>query len=115
MIVLAASVLASAPAATQELAEDTRKDMWCGLAFTLVAEGAPGDATDEQKALAARFAEGGAMLTDRARATMLENGTSDESLEAYIAEQRTEIADAVDRGLRTPAYSFEDCMMLLPM
>lgn len=102
-------------AAGQEMAEDVAKDLWCGLAFSHVAADAPGDATEEQKALAARFAEGGKMLTDRARAALLESGYSDEALEAHIDGLSAEVIAAVDRASSAPAYSFEECAALISL
>lgn len=107
--------LAAAPALSQEMADATRMDLWCGLALTLVAEGAPGDATEEQKALAARFAEGGLMLTDRAKALLLESGFSDDQLAAQVETMGADADAAVNRADTEPAYSFEECAALLPL
>jgi hypothetical protein len=103
-----------APARAQEMPETVHRDLWCGLALTLLAEDAPADATDEQRALAARFAEGGTMLTDRARAALLETGLSDDALDRRTEQMREAVADAVNRATAEPAYSFEECAALLP-
>ena len=116
---LAAAALVAVSAAggvslAQEIPEETQKDLWCGLAFTHVATDAPGDATEEQKALAERFAEGGKVLTDRARAVLLESGYSDEALEKHIETLTAEVVEAVDRAAAEPTYSYEECAALLP-
>lgn len=100
--------------AAQEVPEDTERDLWCGLAFEIIAEQAPGDSTPEQKALAASYAEGGAMLTERARGVYLENGTTEERLEELIARLRTEIDRQVNATSAEPAHSYEECRVLLP-
>ena len=58
-LALAAVLLANAPALAQDVPEAVRKDLWCGIAFTIIAREAPGDASAEQKALATRFEDGG--------------------------------------------------------
>ena len=79
-----ALLMPAAAALAQELPPAAQKDLWCGLAFSIIAEEAPGDATPEQRALAERYAEGGAMLTDRARAVYLESGYGEDRLAAHI-------------------------------
>jgi hypothetical protein len=90
-------------------------DLWCGLALTHVAAQAPGDASEEQQALAARFAEGGAMLTDRARASLIENGYSDGQLETLVEDLRTDVGIQVESADIEDEFSFEECQALLPI
>jgi hypothetical protein len=107
-------VLLAGPAFAQSVPEATEMDLWCGLAFTIVAAGAPADATDEQKAVIERFADGGRQLTDRARAILLESGYTEESLNDHLDKLRAKVTAEVDSAEVSATYSFEQCAALLP-
>jgi hypothetical protein len=107
-------LLFSGAAIGQQVPEATEMELWCGLAFTIVAEGAPNDATPEQKALAQRFAEGGQQLIDQARAVYLERGYTEESFAAHIDSLRSQVTTQVDSAAIPAPYSFEECSALLP-
>lgn len=109
-----AALLPATLAHAQSLPSETDRDLWCGLAFTVMAEEAPADASPDQKALAETFAAGGTMLTDRASAILLENGYSDERLAAHLARVRAQVEREVNTTAATPAYSYEECRALLP-
>ena len=109
-----ATLLTATLAHAQTVPGDTGRDLWCGLAFTIMAEEAPADASPDQKALAESFAAGGAMLTDRAAAILLESGYSDERLAAHMARVRGQVEREVNTTAATPAHSYEECRALLP-
>jgi hypothetical protein len=107
-------LLLSTAAFAQEVPEATKMDLWCGLAFSIVSEDAPGDATADQKAIIERFAEGGRQLTDRAKAIYLESGFTEENLNAHVDTLRAEVTSQVDSTEIPAPYSFEECSALLP-
>lgn len=107
-------LLFSTAAAAQQVPEASRMDLWCGLAFTIVAAGAPADAAPEQQAVIDRFAEGGQQLAERAQAVYLENGYTEQSLGAHLDTLRAEVASQVETVAVPAPYSFEECLALLP-
>jgi hypothetical protein len=107
-------LLLSTAAFGQEVPDDAVRDLWCGIAFTIVSEDAPGDVTPEQQAVIDRFAEGGRQLTDRAKAIYLESGYTEQSLNAHLDTLQPEVATQVDSTEVPAPYSFEECSALLP-
>lgn len=106
-----AALLLPTSALAQQIPEAAQMDLWCGLAFTVLAEDAPDEAPAE---LVARFAEAGKALTDRASAAYLENGFSEQAL---VARRETILAEArsqLDSAELADTYSFEECSALLP-
>lgn len=107
-------LLASTTAAlAQQAPEQAQKDLWCGLAFTIVAADAPSDATDDQKALIKQFSDGGVSLIDRARAAHLQNGYTEETFAAYVETLRADVTIQVNAIDKSTPYSFEECSALL--
>ena len=104
----------STAAFAQEVPEAAEMDLWCGLAFTIVSEDAPGDVTPDQQAIIDRFAAGGRQLTDRAKAVYLESGYTEQSLNAHLDTLRAEVTTQVDSTEVPAPYSFEECSALLP-
>ena len=104
-------ILAATVAQAQQVPEQSLMDLWCGLAFTIVAAEAPPDAPQD---LVDRFAEGGRVLTDRASAIYLESGHTDQSLNAQIDTLRTDVRTQLDSAEIPDTYSFEECDALLP-
>ena len=106
-------LLASTAAAlAQQVPDAAQKDLWCGLAFGIVAAEAPSDATDEQKAIIKQFADGGEMLVDRAKGGHLQNGYTEETFAAYVETLRADVTIQVNATESTP-YSFEECSALI--
>lgn len=114
-IIIGLLLLAATPAWAQQVPETVRRDLWCGLAFAHMANDAPADATAEQKELAARFDAGAQVLIDRARTAYRERGTSEESLNALADSLAADVAAQIDTGAAEPAYSYEECLALLPL
>jgi hypothetical protein len=104
-------ILAGTIAHGQEVPKQSVMDLWCGLAFTIVAAEAPSDAPQE---LVDRFAEGGRLLADRASAIYRESGHSEQSLNARIDALRAEIRTQLDSAEIPDTYSFEECNALIP-
>lgn len=103
------------PAFGQEIPGDTRKDLWCGIAFDLAARDVPEDAAPEVLSVTTPYKEGAATLIGRAKAVHLESGYTEEAFEALRAETEVEIAaelDSADPAIE-PQYSFEDCAALI--
>jgi hypothetical protein len=109
---LPALFLATA-APAQEVAEESAKDLWCGIAFGIITAEAPTDATAEQQALIKQFSEGGVMLVDRARTAHLESGFTEESLASHIETLTADVNTQVHAAGNTAQYSFEECSALI--
>jgi hypothetical protein len=110
LLVLAAG---STAALAQPVPEESQKDLWCGLAFTIVAEGAPTDVTEDQRLIIQQFAEGGDMLVGRAKASHLENGYSEETFAPYLETLKADVEVQVNATDKATPYSFEECSALL--
>lgn len=109
----AALLLAAGPALAQDAPDAAQKDLWCGLAFGIVAAEAPSDATEEQKAIVKQFADGGQMLVDRAKAAHLQNGYTEETFAAYVEALKADVTIQVNATDKSTPYSFEECSALI--
>jgi hypothetical protein len=112
---LAAPMLPVA-ALAQEVPAEAQMDMWCGTAFELMTRDAPADATPEKLASAKVYADGGALLLQRAIPIYLEAGYTDEALADYRGDLEDSIGRVVNgtgRASDGAAYSFQDCSALI--
>ena len=116
-ILLAAlpALLLATMAGAQEVPEQATMDLWCGIAFGIVSAGAPGDATEDQKAIIKEYADGGARLVEQAKAAHLENGYTETSFAAHLDTVTAEVNTQVNATDDSAAYSFEDCSALIGM
>lgn len=113
LLALLPAVLISTTALAQEAPEAAKKDLWCGIAFNIVAADIPSDATDEQKAVVKQFTEGAVMLIDRATAAHLEAGYDEAGFATYKAEREAQVTAQVNMTGDQADYSFEECSALL--
>lgn len=109
-------VLAPAAAFAQEVPAEAQMDLWCGTAFELMTRDAPADATPEKLAAAKVYADGGALLVNRALPIYLESGYSDAALADLRADLEAAVGRVVNGSTRSgeePAFSFQDCSALI--
>jgi hypothetical protein len=111
-----ALLLFTASAFAQEVPEASTKDLWCGIAFGVIVSNVPADLNEQQQANVKRFADGGVMLVDRAKAAHLENGFTEETFATHLTTLTPEVTAQVTTTDSTvqAAYSFEECQALLP-
>jgi hypothetical protein len=112
----AALALLPIVAMAQEVPAEAQMDMWCGTAFELMTRDAPADATPEKLASAKVYADGGALLLQRAIPIYLEAGYTDEGLADYRSDLEDSIGRVVNgtgRASDDAAYSFQDCSALI--
>jgi hypothetical protein len=112
LLLIPALLLASA-ASAQEVAEESSKDLWCGIAFGIITAEAPADATAEQQALIQQFTDGGLMLVDRAKTVHLDSGFTEETFASHLETLTAEVNTQVHAAGNTATYSFEECSALL--
>jgi hypothetical protein len=106
-------IAATGPALAQQVPEEARKDLWCGLAFTIVAADAPWDATEDQKVLIQQFADGGDRLVERARQVHLAHGYTEETFRVYVETLTADVTIQVNATDKSAPFSFEACSALL--
>lgn len=112
----AALALLPFAALAQDVPEEAQMDMWCGTAFELMTRDAPADATPEKLAAAKVYADGGALLLQRALPIYLEAGYSDDALAEYRQDLEDSIGRVVNgsgRASDDAAFSFQDCSALI--
>lgn len=110
-----AVLILSGPAFGQDIAEETTKDLWCGIAFDLAARDVPVDAAPEVLTVTEPYRQGAQMLIGRAKAVHLESGYTEEAFEDLRVDTEAEIATelaSTDPAVE-PKFSFEDCAALL--
>ncbi len=103
-------------ALAQEVPAEAQMDMWCGTAFELMTRDAPADATPEKLASGKVYADGGALLLQRAIPIYLEAGYTDDALADYRGDLEDSIGRVVNgtgRASDDAAYSFQDCSALI--
>ena len=109
---LPALLLATAVSA-QEVAEESTKDLWCGVAFGIITAEAPADATAEQQTLIKQYTDGGLMLVDRAKTAHLSSGFTEESFATHLETLTADVNTQVHAPGNTAKYSFEECSALI--
>jgi hypothetical protein len=112
----AALALLPLAAIAQEVPVESQMDMWCGTAFELMTRDAPADATPEKLASAKVYADGGALLLQRAIPIYLESGYTDDALADYRSDLEDSIGRVVNGSARAnddAAFSFQDCSALI--
>jgi len=113
-VLLAALVLAG-PGFGQEVPEASRKDFWCGVAFSMAARDVPANAAPEILAVTDPYKKGAELLVGRSRSAHLEAGYTEEAFDALVTRTEADIADelsSTDPAI-APQYSFEDCAALI--
>ena len=115
LLILVPAVFLATAALAQQAPETAVRDLWCGIAFGLVAADIPADATAEQKAVVADFVAGAAMLVERATIAHLEAGYDEAAFDTHKAEREAHVAAQVNMTGNEADYSFEECSALLGM
>lgn len=113
LLALVPAVLFSTAALAQEVPEAAKMDLWCGIAFGVIAADVPADASDEDKALAKQFADGSVMLIDRATAAHMEAGYDETSFATYKTEQEAHVQANMGGPQEEVDYKYEDCAPLI--
>ncbi len=112
---LLAALFLAGPVFGQEVPEASRKDLWCGLAFSMAARDVPADATPEILAVTDPYKQGAELLVDRAKAVHLESGYTEDAFDALETQTEADITaqlSSTDPAV-APQYSFEDCAALI--
>jgi hypothetical protein len=114
-LILAAipALLLSTGVFAQDVPEDSKKDLWCGLAFGIVSADVPADVTPEQQTIIDQYKTGGEGLVAKAKAVHLESGYTEETYATYEATLKEDVRTQVSSTENTAAYSFEECSALL--
>ena len=115
LAVLLAALFLAGPTFGQEVPEASRKDFWCGLAFSMAARDVPADAAPEILAVTDPYKKGAELLVGRAKAVHLESGYTEEAFDALVTQTEADIAaelSSTDPAI-APPYSFEDCAALI--
>jgi hypothetical protein len=112
---LVPALLFATVASGQEVAEESAKDLWCGIAFGLIAATLPADADDQQKALAQQYADGSAMLVERSKPAHLAGGYTEETFTAHVETLTADVGAQIQtqEAGASAAYSFEECFALI--
>jgi len=98
----------------QTVSADVTKQLWCGTAL-ITAFGTPPDGlTPEQAAEAKGFYDGGVVLLDLATQAHLDAGFTQEAVDKLKADLVTEVTPVVTGEVQEAAYSFEDCLAIIP-
>ena len=113
LLALLPAVLFSTASLAQDVPEAAKKDLWCGIAFGIIAGSVPDDATDDDKALAKQFTDGSVMLIDRATAAHMEAGYDEASFATYKAEQEAHVEANMGGPEEEVDYKYEDCSPLI--
>jgi hypothetical protein len=113
ILTLIPALLLSTAAISQEVAEESAKDLWCGLAFGIISAEAPTDVSAEQQALIQQYADGGLMLVDRAKTAHLASGYTEESFATHLETLTADVNTQVHAPGNTAKYSFEECSALI--
>jgi hypothetical protein len=108
--------LAAAPVLAQDIVgdvpADAQKDLWCGTAFELMLKEAPAEKSVDKTGLKDAFKTGSAALIERALPIYLENGYTNETLEAFRLKLEGEVSRTINGG-ETGPYTFQDCSALI--
>jgi hypothetical protein len=113
VLTLIPALLLSSVALSQEVAEESAKDLWCGLAFGIISAEAPTDVNEQQQALVKQYTDGGLMLVDRAKVAHLASGFTEETFAAHVETLSAEVNTQVHAAGNTATYSFEECSALI--
>ncbi len=113
LLALLPALLLPAAVLAQDVPEAARKDLWCGIAFGIIAADLPADASAENKAIGEQFAGGSETLVARAATAHIEAGYSEAAFAAYKAEQDAAVAANMSGPQADYAYSYEDCATLI--
>jgi hypothetical protein len=117
LLSLLPALLLVTTASAQEVAAESVKDLWCGIAFGIVADTLAADAGDQQKALAQQYADGSTMLVDRAKLVHLAGGYTEETFAAHVETLTTDVGAQIQSQApgATATYSFEECSALIQL
>jgi hypothetical protein len=112
MALIPAALLATVTFA-QEAPEPAKKDLWCGIAFGIVASGIPADAPEEAQAEAKKMADDSALLIDRATLAHMEAGYDEAGFAAHKTEREAHVAANMVGPETEYDYKYEECSALL--
>lgn len=115
LLLLPVLLLTAAPVLAQDVPESVRKDLWCGIAFTLASRDVPEDAAPEVLAEVLPYERAAQSLMEKTKSDHLEAGYTEEAYTTYELEQEAEVSRALastDPAL-APPYTFEDCAELI--
>lgn len=113
LMALVPAVLLTTAAFAQEAPEAARMDLWCGIAFNILASGVNSAAPPETQALAKQFVEGAAMLLERATTAHLQAGYDQAGFVTYKAEREAHVAANMAGPEPDYDYKYEDCTVLI--
>ena len=90
---------------------ETSRNLWCGLAFSIVVADAPTE--NQDKEVVRQYAEGGKALLAAAEQAYRAGGYSEAAFEAHLENRTAEIAAEVSSAAEPPEFSFEECSALI--
>lgn len=105
-------VVCAAPALAEDVPRAAQKDLWCGLAFTVVVAEAPSDTAVDPRTLD-RLRSGGEMLVGRAGAAHLESGLDEPAFAAIRDRAEAQVRAEMRTPEKDEPYSYEECLELL--
>ena len=98
----------------QTVSPDVTKQLWCGTALVTAFATPPEGLTAEQIAEAKGFYDGGVKLLEDATQAHLDAGFTQEAVDKLKVDLVAEVTPVVSGEVQDAAYSFEDCVALLP-
>lgn len=114
ILTMAAALALASPAFAQTAPEQAVMDLWCGIAFNSAAATLPAEATEEDKAMAASFIEGGNGLIEKSRVAHVEAGFTEEQFTTSKTELEPVVVEQITTGAGDGAdYTFEQCSALI--
>ena len=105
-------LLLATSASAQEIAEESAKDLWCGIAFGIITAELPAD-NDTDQARVKQVTDGGLMLVDRAKTVHLASGFTEETFAAHVVTLTADVSTQIHAAGNTAKYSFEECAALI--
>lgn len=102
-------------ALAQTVPDDVAKQLWCGTAMVVAFSNPPPGVTEAQLAEAQGYVQAGTELIEIAIKGHLDAGLTQEAADKAKADIAPVVTEQVMGGGEVePAYSFEDCLAILP-
>lgn len=101
-------------ASAQTVSDDVAMQLWCGTAMVIAFSNPPPDVTPEQLAEAQAYVDAGTALVAIAVQGHLDAGFTQEAADKAKADIVPVVTEQVMGGGAEAAYSFEDCLAILP-
>ena len=98
----------------QTVTDDVTKQLWCGTALVAAFGAPPPELTPEQAAEAKGYYDGGLVLLDLATQAHLDAGFTQEAVDQLKIDLVAEVTPVVSGEVQEAAYSFEDCLAIIP-